>query len=88
MSVFKLEQEIWDVEEIRVFFLNPHTLPTNHHSYKATYPEKLSGDSTAVDLVERIISCVGHGVEFGMVDAQLKQIHLYNFYKAEQCALN
>lgn len=74
MDLFDLEREIAEVELLRVAFIrrrSPHPI----FSYKKTFAKPLSRDSCEEELVERIITVVGHGIPFYVLSAHSARLH-------------
>lgn len=81
MSVFKLEEEIWEIDGIRVFIIDKNELPENYLSYKETFPIALKPDDSKEEFIDRVITCTGHGVSFGVIYPGDKTIEVYNYHK-------
>lgn len=64
MSLFDVEQEVWDVEGLRIAFLPSKGLYGHYASYTRYYPKALPVNSTLADLQERVAMVVGEGVPF------------------------
>lgn len=76
MSLFDVEQEVWDVEGVRIAFLPSKGLYGHYASYIRYYPKALPVNSTLADLEERVAMVVGEGVPFVLLTSMTEVVIL------------
>lgn len=67
MSIFEVEQEVWEVEGIRIAFIPPVRSQETFPSYALHYPEALPKNSLITALQERVATVVGPGMVFAVL---------------------
>ena len=86
MDLFDIEREVSQIERIRIAFLVKNPRHPLDKTYREVYPEMLSDDASQEDFIQRVISVVGHGVPFLVVNGD--KVTSYNQRSVEELRLH
>ena len=86
MDLFDIEREVSQIERIRIAFLVKNPRHPLHKTYRDVHLE-MSGDTATQDeFVQRVISIVGHGVPFLVINGD--RVTSYNQRSVEELRLH